>query len=115
MPKLAKSGVSTALLLQSLENSDFSSLSQQQQSSKGTFIQALDDEYHVVRESAIEAIAEIGTKVEEFAKKSMKLLLGMLNDEIDDTRIAAVKALRKVSKGTKLSVLLLWKESFYEP
>lgn len=34
----------------------------------------------------------------------MKLLLGMLNDEVDTTRIAAVKALRATSKGTKLSV-----------
>lgn len=74
------------------------------QTSRGVFVLALDDEQRKVREAAINSIAEIGLLNERFAKQATALLLGMLNDEADRTRVAAVKALCKLSKEAKLSV-----------
>jgi len=106
LPKFIKKPniISNEMIMELLDNSNFMSLAKE--SSRGTLIQALDDEFHIVRESAIEAIENIGSQIDEFAQKSIKFLLGMLNDEADETRIIAVKALRKISKGTKLSVFL---------
>jgi len=83
---------------------DFESLSYQ--TSKGIFIKTLDDEFSIVREAAIKAISEIGLLNEYFAKQAVTLLLGILNDETDQTRIEAVKALCKLHKDARLSVSL---------
>jgi HEAT repeat protein len=76
------------------------------QTSRGVFIRALDDECSIVREAAINTITEIGLLNEYFAKQAATLLLGMLNDETDQTRIEAVKALCKLHKDARLSVSL---------
>lgn len=68
----------------------------------GAFAHAVEDEFFVVREAAIESLQRLGAESRVFSDASLELLTDMLNDPIDQVRIRAIEALGSVSARSAL-------------
>ena len=63
----------------------------------GAFIHGLEDEYLEVRHESVIAIWKLAVNCPEFSAKSIDFLVDMFNDEIENVRLVAIKALTKIA------------------
>ncbi|EGF76499.1 hypothetical protein BATDEDRAFT_92670 [Batrachochytrium dendrobatidis JAM81] len=70
----------------------------------GAFIHGLEDEYSIVRASAIDAMCELACIAKEFANLSIPFLVDMFNDEHKEIRLNAITSVTKISVVWRFSL-----------
>ncbi|KAJ1508570.1 hypothetical protein HMI54_003140 [Coelomomyces lativittatus] len=98
--------ISTELLLQTLSKKALgiskkegrdSILSKEWKSHAGAFVHAIEDEFQVVRQAALDSISRLGAKHKNFALGAVYFLIDMTNDEMHQIRKNALKVLCQIS------------------
>ncbi|KAF6036687.1 INTS4 [Bugula neritina] len=68
----------------------------------GAFVHALEDEYMEVRGAAVESMCVLAQSNASYARQTQDFLVDMFNDEIQEVRLQAIRALCKLSHHLSL-------------
>lgn len=67
----------------------------------GAFIHALEDEFKCVRAAALDSMVLVAERSPAFAEKSVDFCIDMLNDEIENVRLKAIRTLARLGAQIK--------------
>ncbi|KAI8069638.1 armadillo-type protein [Gongronella butleri] len=70
----------------------------------GAFIHGIEDEFHVVRDAAVDTICEVSLGQSKLIPRAVQCLVDMFNDEILSVRVNAINSLRRLA--TTMRVVL---------